>query len=113
MNSKMNKVYFQSQDENGLVVAATTHQSTWHPHCVYVRLAYDFNRVNDGALKLMIDELKEQFDKPLFFLIDNRFEGLDEVLLNNGLQFIRKTEVIMIRPQKRVGLANDRKVTAI
>lgn len=113
MNSKMNKGIFSIADENGLVVVATTHNSTWHPHCVYVRLAYDFNRVNDGELQLMIDELKEQFDKPLFFLIDNRFKGLDEVLLNNGLRFIRKTEVIMIRPQKRVGLANDRKLTAI
>ena len=47
MNSKMNKGIFSIEDENGLAVVATTHQSTWHPHCVYVRLAYDFNRVND------------------------------------------------------------------
>ena len=113
INSKMNKGIFSIDDENGLAVVATTHQSTWHPHCVYVRLAYDFNRVNDEALQLMIDELKEQFDKPLFFLIDNRFEGLDEVLLNKGLQFIRKTEVISIKPEKREMVSIDQKVKAI
>ena len=61
----------------------------------------------------MIDELKKHFDKPLFFLIDDRFEGLAEVLLYKGLRFIRKTDVIMIRPQKRVVLANNRRVTPI
>ena len=61
----------------------------------------------------MIDDLKEQFEKPLFFLIDNRFESLDEVLLNKGLRFIRKTEVITIKPQKREMLTMDRKVKTI
>ena len=46
-------------------------------------------------------------------MIDNRFESLDEVLLNKGLRFIRKTEVIMIKPQKREMLTMDRKVKAI
>ena len=100
MNSKMNKGIFSIDDENGLAVVATTHQTTWHPHCVYVRLAYDFNQINNGALQLMIDELKKQFEKPLFFLIDDRFESLGEVLLNKGLRFIRKTEVIMIKTAK-------------
>ena len=113
MNSKMNKGIFSIDDENGLAVVATTHKTTWHPHCVYVRLAYDFNRVNNAALQLMIDKLKKHFDKPLFLLIDDRFEKLSEVLLNKGLRFIRKTEVIMIKPQEREVQTNDRKVTAI
>ncbi|WP_210469292.1 hypothetical protein [Sporosarcina sp. 6E9] len=113
MNSKMNTGVYAIDDESGVVVVATTHQSTWHPHCVYVRLAYDFNRVNNGSLHLMIDKLKEQIVQPLFFLIDNRFEGLDEVLLNKGMRLIRKTEVILIRPRKCEVLTNGRKVKAI
>ena len=114
MNSKLNKGIFSIDDENGLLaVVATTHQSIWHPYCVYVKLAYDFNRVNNRALQLMMDELKKKFEKPLFFLIDNRFESLDEVLLNKGMRFIRKTEIIAIKPQKREVQTYDRKVRTI
>lgn len=113
MGSTSNKGIYSLNDENDIVAVATTHHSPWHPHCVYVRLAYDLNRIDEGALKLLIDNLKDEFDKPLFFLIDNRFKGLEGVLLYKGLRFIRKTEVITFLPQKREIIAIDRKVKAI
>lgn len=113
MGNTSNKGIYSLNDENGIVVLATTHHSTWHPHCVYVRLAYDLTQVDDEAIKLLIDDLKEEFAKPLFFLIDDRFKGLDELLLDRGLRFIRKTEVITFLPQKREMLNIDRKVKAI
>lgn len=99
--SKKNKGIYSFDDEKGLAIVASTQQSTWHPHCIYVRLAYDLSRIDVDALQFMIAELKEQFDKPLFILNDNRFESLGEVLLSSGFRFIRKTEVIFIKPQPR------------
>lgn len=101
MGSNMNKGIYSCADENGPIVVATTHKSSWHPHCVYVRLAYDLNRIDKDAIKQLIGGLKIVFGQPLFFLIDNRFKGLDYVLLDEGLWLIRKTEVITFHPQKR------------
>ena len=100
MESKMNKGIFSLGNENGPELVATVHTSTWHPHCMYVCLAYDFNRLDKSALRSMIDYLKSEFEKPLFFLIDDCFNGLDKLLLENEFCFIRKTEVINIHPQK-------------
>lgn len=113
IDNKMNKGIYSIDNEDGLVVLATTFQSTWHPYCIYVRLAYDFSRVNVDALQSMIDGLKEQFDKPLFFLIDNRFESLDEVLLSRGFRSIRKTDVISIKSQQSEMVTIERKGIAI
>ena len=100
MNSKMNNGIYSLDIENELAVVMTIHSSTWHPHVVYVRLAYDFNRIDETALTFMIDFLKSEFEKTLFILIDYRFDGLGELLVDNGFRFIRKTEVININPMK-------------
>lgn len=113
MGSNMNKGIYVCSDENGFIVAAITHQSSWHPHCVYVRLAYDLNRINKDALSQLVGDLKGAFEQPLFFLIDNRFSGLDHALLDEGLRLIRKTEVVTFRPQKREIIAVDQQVMAI
>ncbi len=100
MKSKMNKGIYSLNSTKELELVATIHNSAWHPHVMYVRLAYDFYRVNEIALTSMIDFLKKEFEKPLFFLIDQRFVGLEKLLLVNGFRFIRKTEVIHIHPGK-------------
>lgn len=100
MKSKLNNGIYSLDGKKGLVVVATTHSSTWHPHCVYICLAYDLNRFEKSDLLLMIDFLKSEFEKPLYFLIDDRFDGLDKLLLEEGFRFIRKTEIINIYPQK-------------
>ncbi|HJF33366.1 MAG TPA: hypothetical protein K8V56_16505 [Sporosarcina psychrophila] len=99
MGSKMNEGIYSVADENGIVVAASTHYSTWHPHCVYVRFAYDFNCVDERAIHFMIEFLKDEFEKPLFVLIEDRFSRLGELLLQKDFRLIRKTEVINIKPE--------------
>ena len=113
MESKMNKGIFSLGNENGPELVATVHTSTWHPHCMYVCLAYDFNRFDKNALQLMIELLKTEFEKPLFFLIDDRFHGLDKLLLDNGFHFIRKTEIINIHPQKSEIADLDREIRTV
>lgn len=98
MGSKMNEGIYSVADENGIAVAASTHCSTWHPQCVYVRFAYDFNCVDERAIHFMIEFLKDEFEKPLFVLIDERYSRLDELLLQKDFRLIRKTEVIDIKP---------------
>ena len=99
MGSGMDKGIFSVESVGGTVVAASTHCSTWHPHCVYVRPAFDFNCVDERAIHFMIEFLKVEFEKPLFFLIDERFSRLDELLLQKGFRLIRKTEIINIKPE--------------
>lgn len=99
MLSKMNEGIYSVDNENGIAVAASTHCSTWHPHCVYVRFAFDFNSVDERAIHFMIKFLKDEFEKTLFILIDKRFSRLAELLLQKDFRLIRKTEVINIKPE--------------
>ena len=113
LDSRLNKGIYSCIDNNGVIVVATTHQSPWHPHCIYVRLAFDLNRIDKDALKQLIGYLKIIFDQPLLFLIDYRFKSLDHVLLDKGLQLFRKTEVITFHPQKRAMTTADYGVNAV
>lgn len=97
MKSRLNEGIYSVESVNGMVVVASTHCSTWHPHCVYVRLAFDFNCVDERAIQFMIEFLKEEVEKPLFFLIDDRFSHLEELLLQKDFRLIRKT--INIKPE--------------
>jgi hypothetical protein len=99
MGSSMNEGIYsvENENENGMVVVASAHCSTWHPNCVYVRLAFDFNCVDECAIHFMIESLKDEFEKPLFFLIDDRFSRLAGLLLQKDFRLIRKTEVINIK----------------
>jgi len=98
MGSGMNEGIFSVESFGGMVVAASTHCSAWHPHCIYVRLAFDFNCVDERAIKFMIEFLKDEVKMPLFFLIDDRFSRLARLLVQEDFRLIRKTEVINIKP---------------
>ena len=113
MESKMNKGIFSLDNENGPELVATAHTSTRHPNCIYVCLAYDFNRLDKSALRLMIDFLKNEFEKPLFFLIDDRFIGLDKLLLEQEFRWIRKTEVINIHSKKSEIVRLDNEIKTV
>ena len=95
----MNKGIYSVESVSGMVVAASTHCSAWHPHCVYVRLAFDFNCVDERAIQFMIEFLKDEVKMPLFFLIDDRFSYLDKLLSQKGFRLIRQTEIINIKPE--------------
>lgn len=100
-NSNRNKGIFEFLDGNCSPVYASAQESGWHPHCVYIRLTYDLANPDFGFLHAAIEFLSKEFSKPLFFLLDDRFNSLRDVL--NTLQFkmIRKTEVVHIRPNKQ------------
>ncbi|MBE1554196.1 DUF2087 domain-containing protein [Sporosarcina limicola] len=100
MQSRMNDGVYFFENENGITIAISTHSSTWHPHCVYVRLAYDFKCFDERAICFILDFLKDEFKKPLFFLIDDRSSRLSELLKKRNFQLIRKTEIVNIEPEK-------------
>lgn len=115
IRSHRNEGIFSLNNDNEIVVIASVHSSTWHPHCVYVCLAYEFNQANESKLHIMKDFLKDKYEKPLFFLIDERFNCIKESLLQSGLRLIRKTEVIHIDPEKSLMEAekNDQEIKSI
>ena len=98
MGSQLNEGIYLVESVNGVVVAASTYCSTWHPNCVYVHLAFGFNCVDERAIKFMIEYLKDEVNVPLLFLIDDRFSLLAELLVQKDFRLIRKTEVINIKP---------------
>lgn len=112
LHSPNNKGIYAIENEKGPVVVATTHQSVWHPYCIYVRIAYRLCDVPSDALQKMVKHLKRQYELSLFVLIDDRFEGIEEVLQSSGLRCIRKTEIIEIKPREAKVLMN-KNVTAI
>ncbi|KAA0964945.1 hypothetical protein FQ087_01060 [Sporosarcina sp. ANT_H38] len=107
MRSDMNEGIYSVENVNRMVVAASMHCNIWHPYCVYVRLAFDFNCVDERAIQFMIEFLKDEVEKPLFFLIDNRFRGLGELLTRKDFRLIRKTEVININPKSFLSVKDD------
>ncbi|MBO0603091.1 hypothetical protein I2483_15590 [Sporosarcina sp. E16_3] len=115
MESHMNEGIYSIENVNGMKVAASTHCSIWHPHCVYVRLAYDFNCVDERAIQFIIEFLKDEVKKPLFFLIDDRFSRLAELLAQKHFQLIRKTDVVNIDPGRfsSVKVDSDKEVKTV
>ena len=69
ISSKLHKDIYVINNEKEILVVASTHKSSWHPHCIYVQLAYNLESTDVQALQLMISELKSKYDQPLFFLI--------------------------------------------
>ncbi|MBD7986008.1 hypothetical protein H9649_15660 [Sporosarcina sp. Sa2YVA2] len=99
-NSNRNKGIFEFLNVNSSPVYASAHESGWHPHCVYIRLVYDLASVDVELLQAAAEFLSKEFSKPLFFLLDDRFSSLQDVLKEQQFNMIRKTEVLHIRPNK-------------
>lgn len=83
-----------------LKVLAITFDSTWHPNCTYVRFAYNFNLMKEDVLMQFVMFLKQEYSKPLFLLLDNRYSLLIKVLQTHEFSLIRETEVLHIYPLK-------------
>lgn len=103
ISAKLHKDIYSLQNNDEILAVASTHKSTWHPNCIYVQLAYDLNGVDELALQSLITELEKKYDLPLFFLLDDRFYGLIEILNQNQFRMIRKTEIIHIESTLRKG----------
>lgn len=91
---------FVANVENTMQAVAITHDSTWHPNCTYVRLAYNFNQMTEDFLQQIIMYIKREYTKPLFFLVDDRYSLLMKVLRENQFSLIRETEILHINPLK-------------
>lgn len=98
ISTKLHKGIYSVQKDGEVLAVASIHKSSWHPYCIYVQLAYNLNGIDEQALQILIAELENKYDQPLFFLLDDRFYQLIEVLTRNQFKLIRKTEIIHIEP---------------
>lgn len=110
ISAKLHKDIYTVQNDDGILAVASTHKSTWHPNCMYVQLAYELNGSAEPGLQNMITGLEDKYDQPLFFLLDERFYKLIEVLTRNQFKMIRKTEIIHINPAQtsRITVQDER-----
>ncbi|MDW0115962.1 hypothetical protein QTL97_03270 [Sporosarcina thermotolerans] len=114
ISAKLHKDIFVLEIDKEIHIVASTHKSTWHPNCIYVQLAYNLYGVDARALQSMITMLKNKYDQPLFFLLDNRFYGLIEVLTRDQFWMIRKTEIIHIEPTlPKSEMGHDERILSI
>lgn len=98
VNNKSNQSSFLFRNHGRAFAFASTHTSTWHPHCIYVRMAYEWSTTDQESLANVVKYIKKVYQKPLFFLLDDRFSLLQRILPENGFVMIRKTEIIRFKP---------------
>lgn len=98
ISAKVHKDIYSVQNDEEILIVASNHKSSWHPNCIYVQLAYNLDEVDELALQSIITKLENKYEQPLFFLLDDRFYGLIEILTRNQFKMIRKTEIIHIEP---------------
>ncbi|MCM3710160.1 hypothetical protein [Sporosarcina luteola] len=98
ITAKLHIDIYSVQKDEEILAAASTHKSYWHPNCIYVQLVYNLDGVDELALQSMITELENKYEQPLFFLLDDRFSQVKELLTRNQFRMIRKTEIIHIEP---------------
>ncbi|MGN7388133.1 hypothetical protein [Sporosarcina sp. SAFN-015] len=98
ISAKLHKDIFTVQIAAQKLAAASTHKSSWHPNCIYVQLAYNLDGVDEQVLQSLITELENKYEQPLFFLLDDRFYQVKDILTRNQFRMIRKTEIIHIGP---------------
>lgn len=103
ISSKLHKDIYVIENDKEILLAASTHKSSWHPNCIYVQLAYNFGCANEKVLQSIISELMSKYDEPLFFLLDDRFYNVHKILSHNHFKMIRKTEIIHIHPTQEGG----------
>ena len=114
ISSKLHKDIYVIENDKEILIAASTHKSSWHPNCIYVQLAYDFGCANEKVLQSIISELKSKYDEPLFFLLDDRFHHVQKILSHNHFKMIRKTEIIHIHPTQEGGkTVQDERILSI
>ena len=110
ISSKLHKDIYVIENDKEILIAASTHKSSWHPNCIYVQLAYNLEWADEQALQSIIAELKSKYEQPLFFLLDDRFYQLQELLTRIQFKMIRETEIIHIDPPQtsRKAVQDDR-----
>ncbi|MFD1205370.1 MULTISPECIES: hypothetical protein [Sporosarcina] len=89
--NKQNEGTFLFWNSGDVKAFVSAHSSSIHPFCVYIRIAYE---EDTEGLERIVEYLKNAFQKPLFFLIDNRFASLMDVLSGSGFQLVRQTDIV-------------------
>lgn len=41
ISAKFHKEIYSVQNDEEIIVVASTHKSSWHPYCIYVQFAFD------------------------------------------------------------------------
>ncbi|MFC5602264.1 hypothetical protein [Sporosarcina koreensis] len=114
ISAKLHNDIYSVRKNDEILAIASTHQSTWHPNCIYVQLAYDLDGVDEQALQTLITVLENKYEQPLFFLLDERFYLFKEILSQNQFRIIRKTEIIHIElPPSKGETVQDERIFSI
>ena len=96
VTSHLNKGIFSIQTTDEIKIVACAFESTWHPVCTYIQIAYDFTSSNKDALHDFLTYLKTHFERPLMFKIDGKFTQLSSVLIESNYTMIRQTDICSI-----------------
>ena len=96
LTSHLNKGIFSLQTTGEIQVVACAYESTWHPMCTYIQVAYDFTSNNKAALHELLAYLQTHVKRPLMFKIDGRFDELSDLLIESNYKMIRQTDICTI-----------------
>ncbi|HSO58041.1 MAG TPA: hypothetical protein VLQ66_07370, partial [Paenisporosarcina sp.] len=99
LTSHLNKGIFSLQTTGEIQIVACAFESTWHPVCTYIQIAYDFTSSNKDALHELLTYLQTHFERPLMLKIDGRFIQLSSVLVESNYTMIRQTDICSIDVQ--------------
>ena len=99
LTSHLNRGIFSLQTTGEIQVVACAYESTWHPMCTYMQVAYDFTSNNKAALHELLAYLQTHVKRPLMFKIDGRFPQLSDVLIESNYTMIRQTNICSIDVQ--------------
>ncbi|WP_339249316.1 hypothetical protein NSQ43_08635 [Sporosarcina sp. FSL W8-0480] len=113
ISAKFHKEIYSVQNDEEIIVVASTHKSSWHPYCIYVQFAFDLIRVDEQALLSMITKLQDKYDEPIFILLDDRFYRLTKLLSQKAFRMIRKTEIIHIEPVSKGEIVQDDRILTV
>lgn len=96
LTSHLNKGIFSLHTNGDIQIVACAFESTWHPMCTYIQVAYDFISSNKAVLQELLTYLQTHVKRPLMFKIDGRFTQLSSLFIESNYTMIRQTDICSI-----------------
>jgi len=96
LTSLLNKGIFSLQTTGEIQIVACAYETSWHPECTYIQVAYDFTSNNKATLQELLTFLQTHVKRPLMFKIDGRFDELSDLLIESNYKMIRQTDICSI-----------------
>jgi len=99
LSYRSNKGIYSFHLNDQIIAVASCFTSTWHPTCLYVRMAYDEKLTDVEGMKNMMSLLRAESDQPLFFLLSReRLLLIKALSSDDDFECIRKTEIVAFVP---------------